>query len=367
MRISFLTNSISLGGGELIISTLAHSFTELGHSVVLIAWDSKILNQMNIIKTPEISIKITNNEPLKPLSKINCIRDISYILKKEKIDILIAFNITYAEYGLLACFLSKTPILISERVDPSILPRSILHRLFRPLVYFLADGRVFQTIKVKEYYSRFKILDSIVIANPIMYESLPDIVINKNYRKEIVAVGRLEKEKNFEMLINAFSKIANFYLDYQLIIYGSGELYDSLNGLVEKLNLKSRVKLYGRVQNIIKYIKGADIFVLSSNHEGMPNALIEAMAMGLACISTNVNSGGAAELIEHRVNGILIPVGDQQQLEFQLKFLIENESKKEVIKTNALKIRDSNNKENIINQWINYIKTIVEESKKNEK
>ena len=113
----------------------------------------------------------------------------------------------------------------------------------------------------------------------------------------------------------------------------------------------------GHVDRIVDSIAQADVFVLSSDWEGMPNALMESMAMGLACIATDVATGGCRDLIQDKVNGLLVPVGDKEALKTALRNVIENEDLKKRFMKNALIIRESHSKEMIIPQWLSFIES----------
>ena len=220
------------------------------------------------------------------------------------------------------------------------------------IVFRNADGIVFQTKEVQNFFSKPIRKKGMVIANPLLDDNLPMADINSP-RKEIVAVGRLSVEKNFEMLIKAFSELK--LSDYTLRIYGQGPLYQNLQELIAKLWMENQIILEGQVEKVVDKIQGADIFVLSSNHEGMPNVLLEAMAMGLACISTDFPSGGAQALIRNGINGLLIPVNDKEALKNAISTLVDNQRLKLELKKNALNIRKENSKEQIFPEWESFV------------
>ena len=116
--------------------------------------------------------------------------------------------------------------------------------------------------------------------------------------------GFLNK-KNQKILIEAFSKIEGAYPEYELIIYGEGSLRETLEKQVRDLGIEQKVKLPGNDANVLEKIRDAGIFVLSSNYEGMPNALIEAMALGIPSISTDCPCGGPKTLVQPYINGLL--------------------------------------------------------------
>ena len=174
----------------------------------------------------------------------------------------------------------------------------------------------------------------------------------------IVSVGRLVEQKNHKFLINTFAKISKKYPDYKLIIYGEGILREELTDLIEKLNLKDKVILYGNASDIEEKIYDVKMFILPSIWEGMPNALMEAMALGLPCIATNCPSGGPEFLIQNDVNGKLIQCDNDKELEEAITKIIEDEEYAKKIGENARKIVERLNPNEINNQWENYIESI---------
>ena len=226
-------------------------------------------------------------------------------------------------------------------------------------LYKRADGFVFQTEEQRRYFSKDIQNKSVVIYNPIKDEFLNT---NKTIQKEntIISVGRLVEQKNQKMLIEAFAKIAKEYPNYKLKIFGTGPLELKLKKQIEELNLADKIILCGVCDDIKNELEKSKIFVLSSDYEGMPNALIEAMAVGLPVISTNCPCGGPKELIENEKNGLLIEVGSIEELTKKMKYLIENQKKAEEMGENAEKIKYKLNSRNILKQW----KTYIEEMKK---
>ena len=358
MQIGFLVDKVSFGGGERILKMLIDGFDKLGHSIVLYTWNK----DWNKVKGLDYKIYILQSPPIGLKGKYKALLELSVNLKKINPDCLIVFSLGLAEVAVWSALLANIPIVLSERVDPHYLPKSKLHRWLRNIIYRNSSGIVFQTEEVKRYYSKTIQKRGIVIQNPIIDDDLPS-TRNIILRKKIVAVGRLSEEKNCEMLIQAFSELN--LEDYTLSIYGDGPLYNKLYSLIDSLHKHTQIKLEGKVSSVLEYIKDADIFVMCSNHEGMPNALIEGMAMGLACISTDFPSGGARALITNNENGIIIPLNSKEALKDSILRLINDESLKLHIKCNALKIRKTNSKTVILPQWINFILSIIQ-SRKNE-
>ena len=171
-----------------------------------------------------------------------------------------------------------------------------------------ADYAVFQTCRVQSIYGEIVRDKSCIIPNPTEVSCL----VSKYRRKKIITVGRLHKQKNQKMLIAAFALFHKTHPAYHLHIYGEGELWGELHQAAEYYGVKDSVHFEGFKEDVHAAIADAEMFVFSSDYEGLPNALMEAMMMGHACISTSCT--GAEELIEDEKNGLLVPVGDVDAL-----------------------------------------------------
>lgn len=267
---------------------------------------------------------------------------------KKQCDVLIGIDIYANRCVCLANFFLKPLTIISERNDPEHNRLSWKSKLFIKLLYWKADLFVFQTQEAKAFYSKSIQKRSKVIHNPVV-AGLPER--NRCTNKEIVTMGRLENQKDHVTLIKAFNRVAQKYPAYSLKIYGVGSYKKKLEGLVRELKLDKHVSFEGFSDSVHEEIKSAEIFVMSSKYEGMPNALIEAMAMGFPVISTDCPCGGPRELIHNGENGILIPVGDEIVLAEKIAFLIENKKFAEQMGKNAKKIKETHSIYYISKQW----------------
>lgn len=353
MRIGFLLGEIKFGGGEKVLQTLINEFHSLGNEILIYSWDQEWRHQKSSL-TFEISV--LDNPPVGLLGKFKAFHELNKSLRENRPDCLIIFSLALAEVGTFSARFLRIPVLVSQRVDPKFFPRTHIHRFMRKIVFLFSNKIVFQTEEVRKYFSKRIQRKGVVIQNMIMNENIP-LANHSNYTKEIIAAGRLSEEKNYPMLIKGFA-LANL-TDYKLRILGEGPQMEELQALILKLDLENRVTLEGYVDDVMSFFKSADIFVLTSNHEGLPNVLIEAMAAELACISTDFNSGGARALIDHGVNGVLIPVNDVIALKEAILFLVENPTLKEQIKLNAGNVRIKNSKKEITPLWVELIKSMI--------
>lgn len=263
-------------------------------------------------------------------------------------DILIGIDVYANRCVCLANTFFKPITIISERNDPKRNQLSWKSRLFIKLFYWKADLFVFQTQEAQAFYAGSIQARSKVIHNPVIW-GLPER--KGPLKKEIVAVGRLEEQKDHRMLIKGFSKVVQKYPEYSLKIYGSGSCEKELKRFVRELKLEGHIFFEGFSNRVHERIKSAELFIMTSQYEGMPNALMEAMAMGFPVISTDCPCGGPRELICNGENGILIPVGDEIALTEKILFLIENRDIADRIGENAKKIRETHSVSKIAEQW----------------
>ena len=179
-------------------------------------------------------------------------------------------------------------------------------------------------------------------------------------RKEIVTVGRIDINKNQRMLIEAFAPIAEEFPEWNVALYGEGPDCDNLVKRVKELQLEKRILFKGVHDDIPQRIEDAAIFVLTSKQEGMPNALIEAMVLGLAVISTDCPCGGPRDLIQQDGNGVLIPVDNTQALTEALRRLMKDKELREELGEKALQLKDRVLPSCVNAQWEEYLNSRVD-------
>ena len=175
----------------------------------------------------------------------------------------------------------------------------------------------------------------------------------------IVAVGRTDENKNHAMLIHAFARIASEYPNVNLCIYGDGNCKEQLEQLVKEKELTDRISLPGTVTNVAEHIYKAQIFALTSNTEGKPNSLMEAMALGLPVVSTDCPCGGPSTLIEDGVNGLLVPVGDAYALADAFRKILSDPQYAQKLGDNAYKIVEELNPDKVNGEWRKYLSHIA--------
>lgn len=230
------------------------------------------------------------------------------------------------------------------------MPKNIMK--IRDRIYKKCSEAVFQTYEEMEYYTKIK-GKKVVIPNAIK-DGLPGRFEGER-RHEIVNFCRLSKQKNIPLLIDAFENLLKDYPQYTLRVYGKGDEKDNLVKYIQSKKLEHKVFLEDFATDIHERIRDATMFVSTSDFEGLSNTMIEAMAIGLPCVCTDCDGGGARMMIDDHENGILVPKRDKNAVYTAMKEIIENKELSEKLSKNATKIKDDLEASKIARQWINMI------------
>lgn len=353
-QILFVISSLEAGGAERVISILANYFVRNRYTVTIVTYLSKNRDWYRLdSRIVRIEIGHFHNRSKIDFINNNILRmyKLRMIIRKCNPDVVISFLTEVNVLVLLATINLGIKTIVSERVDPTMHHELLsIFKWLRRAMYPWASTLVVQTQSIANYYSKWSGVKIKVIPNPAI---VPIVTHGNNvniHKPCIVALGRLSEQKGFDLLIKSFSKIAQKYPEWNVIIIGEGEKKKELLDLVHHLKLTNRVSLIGRVKNSYSILQKADIFVLSSRYEGFPNALLEAMASGLPVVSFNCPSG-PAEIIIDNYNGMLVPPGDIQKLSRAIETLIHNKSLRQKLGRNARKITARFSEEKIVSQW----------------
>lgn len=356
MKIIFIIPNLGAGGAERVISILSDSF--LGKSMNV----DVILLQDNTISysiSDKVDTVYFDMNLLSCSKKLSCkiLRD---YFKKQKREhggvVVIPFLDTCLKRALLATAGLNIPVIACERNDPYQKGNTLIARLKANLPYLMASHCVFQTPGAGEYYYSRVQKKGDIIMNPLVMSD--DIIWKGQASKRIVSVGRLEPQKNQLMLIDAFYKVHQEYPEYSLEIYGEGYMKEILQSKIDDLHLNQSVILRGHSPNIPAILEDSYMFVMSSDYEGLSNALIEALAVGMPVVTTDHPCGGAKMLIKDGINGILVPTGDADSMAIAMKRVIESSDFACQIGENAYHIRELLSVEQITNKWIDMIQKL---------
>lgn len=355
-KIFFYINNLEKGGAERVIIQLASQFCDNGSEVVIVT--SYFGNDEYTVSSNIRRIVLEEEHYVENRIKRNLklIKKLRSILKKEEPDILIAFMQEPNFRAILATKGLKTKCLISVRNDPNREYAGKIGKFIGKRILPLADGCVFQTKEAQKWFPYKLQKKSKVILNEVS-ECFFNVEHSPN--NNIVAVGRLCEQKNHRMLIEAFSKIEKDFSEKKLLIYGTGSLKKELELLIEEKKLENKIFLMGTTNDVSQILKTAELFILSSDYEGMPNALLEALAVGVPCIATDCPCGGPKMLIEQEVNGILIPIKDTNQLTIEMRRVLSDKKLRERLGTNAKQKAKEYKPDVVFKQWEQFVKDIV--------
>ncbi len=350
-KICVVTKSMFAGGAERVIAQLVNYLAEQNIACSIVTMDQeKVLYELHKDVTLTAIGKKSNNKIADRIKRYGILRK---MMKKEKPDIILSMPEDTGIYVLAAMLGTGIPVVVSERNNPWVMPDVKITRILRKWMYPFAKGIIFQTEMAKSFFPKRIQKKGIVLPNPVDASRIPEAYCGER-DKRIAAVGRLSSQKNFPMLIQAFAKFSKEHSDYRLVIYGDGSQRETLEKLIVQLGLADRVELPGRNQQVLEEIRKAAMFVLSSDYEGMPNVLIEAMCMGMPVISTDCPSGGPRQLIENGVNGLLVPVGDADSM-CQAMLRMTNYEDAKRMASSAYQLRENATSEDVFRRWSAYL------------
>jgi glycosyltransferase involved in cell wall biosynthesis len=361
-KIAFHLNCLEQGGAERVVTNLANQFAQNGYEV-LIATEWYGENEFTTdprVRRVHVGLKAGDEKKSRFVQfhlRVKYLRD---FLKQEKPDILVPFARKALYRGLTAAYFMKIPVLISIRTDPAGHYEALSDKIQIPILFPRADGCVFQTEGAREFFAPRLQKNSRIILNPInpKYIGVP---MPEKRTKTVVQSGRLVDFKNQPMLIRAFVEVHKKHPDYDLKIYG-GDSFDGtkeiLEQIIEENHAGDYVHLMGASDTLEKDLVDAALFAFSSDWEGLPNALMEAMALGLPIVATDCPCGGPRTIMTNEVDGLLIPIKNQKALEDGINRLIEDRDLAERLGTAARRIAQKANGQAVFEQWRDYIEEL---------
>lgn len=347
-KVVFVNLRLTGGGSERVMSMLASYFADHGIETQMILLEEKERTYpvSDIVEIIDCYCPMEGNKIIWHIKRILSLRK---AIIKSGADTVVSFMWDINMKVILACMGLNKRIIISERADPNNVTRKRSMAFAQRWIFPLADAAVFQTEQVMNSYPEKVRRKGVIIPNPI-----PMITIDRNVEKEktIIAAGRLYKQKNFEMMIEAFAIFSKKYDEYKLKIFGDGDLRENLEQKARELGVAEKVSFQGFVSNLKEEMNKACIYASSSNYEGISNAMLEAMAIGLPAVCTDCPVGGAAMVIKDHVNGILVPVNDHEKMAKAFSEIAEDDKLAMRLSENAIETCKQYSIDKIAKLWM---------------
>lgn len=364
-NILFLISSLSNGGAERVTVNLANSLCHR-HKVTIAYFNEKQphypvnLDMITLIKIPQNDVVSEANGLFKYIRELpedlwlrKQLKELYHFLfaskqvkflRKIKKELKPDVTVSMLEMPNKVNALCPGGVrIMSERNDPSGKPAGYYKNALKS--FRKGDWVIFQTEAVKQMFPRSIRQKGIVIKNPVSVEKIkyqPD-------SKKIVSIGRLSLQKNYPMLLNAFAVFHREHQDNKLHIYGEGPERDNLMDMIKCLNMENCVILEGFVSDIHRQIEDAVAFVMSSDYEGLPNALMEAMMMGIPVITTRCN--GAREIVTDGRNGLSVQIGQSEEMAKAMACMIDDRDLRLRLREQAMADAEEFRTERVVAEW----------------
>jgi glycosyltransferase involved in cell wall biosynthesis len=352
-----IISSLGCGGAERVLSVMASYWAKGGGEITILTLDREepFYPLHPDVKRHALGLMADSANPAAGLFRnMHRLRVLRGAIRDSRPDVVISFMDKNNVLTLLATRGLGFPVVVSERVDPSVYGIGRVWNFLRRHTYPHADALVCQSMASLAYFPSIPNAKRYVIPNPALAPFAHEWGAGSDKSQEggrlVVAMGRLVKQKGFDLLLAAFKAVSHRYPDWSLLILGEGPLRKPLEEQVRNLKLESRVQLPGQVSDPFSILRRADLFVLSSRFEGFPNALLESMAAGLPVISFNCPSG-PQNIIRDGVDGVLVPAEDVDALAAALDRLMGNQALRARLAGRAPEVLERFGVEKVMRMW----------------
>ncbi|MBR2927391.1 MAG: glycosyltransferase [Clostridia bacterium] len=357
-NILFITDSLGFGGAAKMLSFVAEELHARNHRICIanLSRTADVTGQERQM-SDGILVKKISSSGIK--SNIFELRDIA---KEFSADIIIGFTEIPNVLAKIVGMLLGIPSIMSERGDPvqTGLGKGGLKNWLVLQLINRSKGGVFQTEGAKEFYGKGLQKRGMVIPNPIFINGEVPFVAYEAREKSVVSVGRLDNfQKRYDVMLDAFALFSAQHPEYVLKLYGRGNDEEQIKAWVEERGIADKVRFMGLTKQPMQDTCGDGMFLITSDFEGISNSLLEAMAAGLPCVSTDHTPGGARLLIQDHENGLLAPIADAPAL---ARAMCEYAEDPELARKCGESARDVVNRfapDRIIDMWESYVLSLI--------
>lgn len=363
-RIILVFRDLGTGGAQKIEAFVANLLYENNNEVIVINMAStpcsvNLNHNIKIVNVLYDRVEKCKNYLIKYLYKLIYLIKFRYTIIKLKPDLVISFLSDVVRVTTLALFGTKIKIIGSERGDPFAFTQRQFYNYKK--VYNKCSGVVFQLPYVKKIYDLPESTKQVVIPNPCIPRNNTFFKWIYNESHIIFSAGRLCYQKRFDLLISAFDKIYKNHNEYKLIIYGNGPLRYRLQNQIDNCQYaRNAIFLFGDVKDVFQSAHKFEFFVLSSDYEGIPNILLEAMAMGIPCISTDCSPGGARYLLGDNERGLIVPCDNSDLLVQAMEEYINNPNLRKLLGAKSKTVLNDFEPVKIKTLWLNFIEDVMD-------
>lgn len=364
-RIAFVLSALQAGGAERIIALISEEAIRRGWEAVIVSFDrpdDPIFHRYHPgVTFRRLGLPSDSRKLAAPLLLARRVMALRSLMRREKFDVVVSFLTKINAISLLAATGLRIPVIVSERNNPQRQAQSRIWKLLLDRLYPRAAAIVMLTRRSAFRLPRSVRCGAIIIPNPM---ALPSGVHRPEKRpartrRHVTGAGRLNEQKGFDMLIDAFAAIADECPEWDLVIWGEGPDRDALTTRIAAHSLEHRISLPGMTTTHGAWINDADIFVLSSRYEGFANVVAEAMAAGLPVISFDCDFG-PGEMITPNVDGVLVPAEDIPALSKALVRIIRNDDVRARIGERAKERSADYSITHVTNRWADLIHSHIE-------
>jgi glycosyltransferase involved in cell wall biosynthesis len=368
-RIAVVIYSLRGGGAERVVVDLCRYLRDSGREVMLLTLsgdDPDVYAVPEGIQRERMEVRRVAYSPLQTiwyfLSRIAAMRR---KLRALEPDVVVSFMDLVNVWTVLCLLGTGIPVIVSERVHPAYNAISRAWKVARRLIYPIADAVTVQTEEGAEWFRRWtRVRRLVVVPNAVRYSQEPGVEVDKTTavvsQPFILAIGRLEKQKGFDLLLDAFHRSGLMQKGWTLAILGNGPERSALEQQAAELRIAPALTMPGFV-DVAPWLKQTDLFVLSSRFEGFPNVLVEAMQMRRACISFACPSG-PGDLVENNRNGLLIPAEDVDGLSEALKRLAVDPNLRDRLGAEASRVSERFSPALVYGRWLSLIDAVARQN-----
>lgn len=342
MRLTLVIYSLSSGGAERVMSTMANYWAGRGWHITLLTFDNGTIPPFYSLSssvhfTPLDIARTSTSIASAAWNNLWRVFRLRQAIKRSRPQAVISFMDTTNVLTVLATRGLRFPVVVAEHNNPALYRIGRAWAWLRGLTYARADRVIVLTERIRAQFPRSLRNKIMVIPNPVVLAP-PDSAPSGSLPKPLLmAIGRLTEQKGFDLLFKAFARLKDRYPTWQIIILGEGPLRTELENLRDRLGLMHQVHFLGNVTSVFAALRQADLFVLSSRFEGFPNVLCEAMACGVPVIAADCATG-PREIVRDGLDGILVPPEDVDALAAAMDYLLGNEQARKRLASRATEV-----------------------------